>query len=249
MPTALSSVGFPVHTQEQFESLASKLMPEAIAVTSPAGNYLHWRGANGTELWLQMDPDGHVLSLTPHFSSGETIELKLTERLVRPGSTELDGAFFGWAHGDPSTDADDVPFVFDAPDFRAHDELELPTDARVQLTAFTTELQIYASPQAYADFQQDEPRLKSKDILPIGLFSPEGEKIDPPESRIIMTGHVKQTRLLTNPITQAEFHWVRADTLGGEMDVVIHPEFVIDDLAVGGVISGSFTLIGRVSPA
>ena len=248
MPDALGSIGFPVHTQEQFEKLADKLSPEAVASAHAAGTYLHWRAPNGAELWLQMDPDGRVISLTPHFASGKTISLKITERLVRPGAGELDGAFFGWAHGNPDDERDDVPFVFDAPDFRAHDELELPAEMGVQLTAFTHELQIYESPQAYADFQHDEPKLSSKHIIPIGLFTPEGEKLDPPESRIIMTGHIQEAKELTNPVTESTFHWVRADTLGGEVDVVIHPEFVGEALVAGGVISGSFSLIGRLIP-
>lgn len=246
MLSNLSSVGFPVHTQEQFQTLANKVMPESMAVPAANGRYLHWRADNGAELWVQADASGKVVSLTPHFAGKARLPVSIVQRIPRTDGTELDGSFFAWAAPGEQPDSGEFPFVFDVPDYRTQDELELPAKRDVQITAFTQELQIYDSPAAYDEFQRDDPKLSSRDVLPIGLFTPQGDPVDPPQAKVVLTGHIQEAKKLTNPITQAEFHWAQVETVGGTVDVLIDPEFVSDEIPADGVLSGTFWLSGRV---
>ena len=249
MPSPLTSVGFTVHTQEQLKALTDRVMPEAMAVEADGGRYLHWQAPSGAELWLQTDLEGTVLGMTPHFRGDTRMKVGLVGRIERPNASQLDGALFAWA-APPGDDPGEgiYPFVFDVPNYRTHAELEIPSIQSVQLAAFAEELQVYASEQAFLDFQQDaQPPLASKSFLPIGLFTPDGAEVDPPQSRAILTGVIQETRQLTNTLTKAPFHWVNVETLGGNVDVLIDPEFIVDEpLKAGGILSGTFFLSGRI---
>jgi hypothetical protein len=49
-----------------------------------------------------------------------------------------------------------------------------------------------------------------------------------------------------NTLTGHAFYWALVDTYGGAYDVVIDPSLLPGVPAVGGVISGSFWLSGRI---
>jgi hypothetical protein len=67
-----------------------------------------------------------------------------------------------------------------------------------------------------------------------------------PEAYAILTGHVLETSIITNPITDSDFCWAKIRTLGGELDMVADPLMLNGFLVKGGIISGSFWLSGRL---
>ena len=146
----------------------------------------------------------------------------MTARLASAGPSELDGSFHGWA--DPAGDAPDTgsyPFVFDAPDYRLHEELSLPARKDVQIAAFAHEIAAFDTVAAYEASQTGDLKYASQSFIPSGLFTPAGDFTVPPQARAIFTGHVLAAEEKINVLTGRAFYWALVETLGGTYDLVI----------------------------
>lgn len=250
MPNHFSSIGIPIHSQDELLELAEQAADEAETIETSAGCYLRWASPSGAELWLQLDADNEMVGLNPHFSGESRVRVGLTARVSRPEATELDSAFHGWADprdGDPENGS--YPFVFDSPDARCHNNLELPAIVEAQIAAFAQETNVFESEAAYAASQTGEVKFASQSFIPSGLFTPGDGKAEPPEALAIFTGHILKAELRTNELTGGNFWWVLVESLGGVFDVVIDPELLAVPPRVGGVLSGSFWLSGRLRRA
>jgi len=247
MPSHLSSIGLPVNCQADFGALADRIGPLATPIEVDHGAYWRWSSGCGAEMWLQTDTNNEFVGMTPFFAGGARIRVRLTARVVRPDDTPLEGAFHGWA--DPNErDAESgaYPFVFDAIDYDRYVNVTLPTTVKAQIAAFAHEISVHPTLNAYNESQRGELKFASQSFIPSGLFSPGGESTDPPGSLAIFTGHVVATEIKKNSLTGAQYYWALVDTLGGSFDVVIDPELCDTPPVVGGVISGSFWLCGRL---
>lgn len=245
MPSHLSDIGFHVESDQDFEELALQACREGQTFPNSTGTYVRWAPGAGVELWAQLDQDDEVIGLNPHFQGESSMKVGLTERVSRPNDSPLDGAFYAWAN--PQTDdpqSGEYPFVFDVPNYQLCNP-RLPTIVQVQLAAFAHSLETFESEAAYEQ-SQSEVKFASQSFIPAGLFTPDGEMTEPPQAHAIFTGHVLETSLITNPVTDAIFCWARVQTLGGEVDVVADPETLEGTIVKGGVLSGSFWLSGIV---
>jgi hypothetical protein len=250
MPGHLSTIGFAVKTEKEFAALGERVATKARAIDVTDGQYLRWSGGAGEELWLQADLDGDLIGMHPHFSGSSAVRVGLEGRVRRDEHTPLDGAFHAWADpqdDDPESGA--YPFVFDSPDAAAYSELRLPQIALAQIAAFAHSIQYSDSPAAFAAAQQAAggPRFASQSFIPSGLFLPDGAAVDPPKAQAIFTGHVVRASLLRNSLTGGRFYWALVDTLGGRFDVVVDRTLLPAVPKVGGVLSGSFWLSGRLT--
>src|SRR5262249_52963145 len=163
------------------------------------------------------------------------------------GPSELDGSFHGWA--DPAGDAPDTgcyPFVFDAPDYRLHEDLSLPALKEIQIAAFAHEIAAFETVAAYEASETGDPKSASQSFIPSGLFTPAGDSTVPPQARAIFAGHVLAADEKINVLTGHAFYWALVETFGGAYDVVIDSDLLPGVPVVGGVISGSFWLSGRI---
>jgi hypothetical protein len=247
VPSHLSTIGFEVKTPEDFKALAARAAKEAEPVAAEPGGYRRWAGSGGEELWVQLDPRGDIIGMTPHFSGRSRIKVGLQERVRREGGTALDGAFYSWAS--PKTDAledGDYPFVFDSPDFGTYSQLQVPGIAEAQVAAFTHQIKSYDSPEAFDGSQSRQIKLGSQSFIPSGLFPPGGASQSKPQSEAIITGYVAETAVRKNSLTGAEYYWALVDSLGGRFDVLIDPALLPVAPAAGGVLSGIFWLSGRL---
>jgi hypothetical protein len=245
VPSHLTSIGFSVDDPDGFRALAEAAAREAEVIEVYRGRYLRWSSSVGAELWLQLSREDELIGMMPHFSGGARRSVALTERVSRPDDSELDGAFHAWANpgrGDPSSG--DYPFVFDCPDYAIYRKLTLPYRTEVALSAFAHELTAYRDATDFEAAQSDEPKFAPRFFVPIGLFGEEPSA--PPESQALFAGEVLDTAVSRNPMTRARFIWARVRTLGGDLDVVADPELVEGDVAVGGVVRGTFWLTGRL---
>jgi hypothetical protein len=240
-----STIGLSVDSEQAMYDLANRVGPLAEPLEAGDGVYFRWADPSGAELWLQ-SRGNDLLGMNPHFSGKSAVRVKLTARVDTGSPSPLDGTFHGWAdpsEGDGASGA--YPFVFDAPDARLHDGLTLPAVVRVQVAAFTHEVEAFDSPEAHAASQDSEPKFASKSFIPSGLFTPQGEST-PPRATAILTGQVLEAERRTNHLTGMPFYWVLVETYGGVYDVVIGPDLLSDAPKAGGVVSGSFWLTGRI---
>lgn len=246
MPSHFSTLGFAVKTREDFSALAMQADREGRNIEVPGqGYYKIWTPGEGIELWAQLDQEGYLIGLNPHFNGEALMPVGLVKRVSRPDDTELDGAFFGWA--DPQGDAETgiYPFAFDTPDYQLYHALQLPQLVNVQLVAFAHEIKAYKNEEA---LRATGNKMAAESCIPSGTFrpGPTGEKIDPPKSEVIFYGHVLETALLINPFTHLSFYWARIRTLGGEVDFVADPEIVNGTITKYGIVGGRFWLSGRL---
>lgn len=244
MPTHMSDIGFQLDSDDDFYQLASRARDEGEALEADNGTYVRWAPGEGIELWAQLDQDDDVIGLNPHFRGKSLMRVGLVQEVSRPEGTPLDGAFYAWANpseDDPETG--EFPFVFDVPDYQLR-RVQLPSILQVQLAAFAHELQSYESDEAYEQSQPEKIKFASESFIPSGLFSPEGGATEPPLAHAVFTGHVRETSIITNPVTGNDFCWAKVRTLGGDVDVVADPVLLNGLLVKGGVVSGSFWLSG-----
>lgn len=247
MASHLSTLGFVTKTSEDFYHLAMQAARAGKRVEVPGqGSYIVWNPGERIELWAQIDQRGQLIGLNPHFRSEAVMQVGLTKRVSRPDDTALDGAFYGWA-GAPENDPEmgTYPFAFDVPDYRTYDGSVLPLVASVHLTAFAHQMSAYENEDV---FSASESHMAIESCIPSGTFlpGPQGGPIDPPKSEVIYNGRVLETARLTNPSTHLSFHWARVRTLGGEVEVVAHPEVVKGSLVKDGIIGGAFWLSGQL---
>jgi hypothetical protein len=248
----MSDIGFPLESDEDFHQLIVQASEKGEPIEASQGSYIKWSVGQGIELWAQVNRDNEVIGLNPHFTGTALMRVGLTERILRPEGTELDGAFHGWADpGENEAETGAYPFVFDVPDYRTYDDLKLPRIVSAQIAAFAHELEAFENDEAYEAHEASQPegiRFAPESFFPsgLGLFTPEGISTEPPQAYAFFAGHVLDTAILTNPITKREFCWARVRTLGGEMDVVADPQILEGFLVKDGVVSGWFWLSGRI---
>jgi len=247
MASHFSTIGMPIASAKEMSALANRIGPLAEPLAAPRGTYFRWSDPSGAEMWLQADASNKPIGMNPHYAGQSAVRVGLTARLPSAGPSELDGSFHGWAA--PTSDAFDTgcyPFVFDAPDYRLHDELSLPAHRMVQIAAFAHEISAFETIAAYEASQTDDFKIASQSFIPSGLFKPDGDATVPPKAQAIFAGHVLAADQKINALTDCAFYWALVETYGGTYDVLIDPNLLPGPPAVGGVISGSFWLSGRI---
>lgn len=247
MASHFSTIGLPVVSEEDMNALANRVGPLAERLAAPSGVYFHWSDPSGAEMWLQVNGNNELIGMNPHYAGRSAVRVGLTARLPSAGLSELDGSFHGWA--DPVGDAPDTgcyPFVFDAPDYRLHEGLSLPVRKEVQIAAFAHEIAAFETVATYEASQTGDLKSASQSFIPSGLFTPAGDSTVPPQARAIFTGHVLAADEKINVLTSRAFYWALVETFGGAYDVVIDSSLLPGVPEVGGVISGSFWLSGRI---
>jgi len=247
MTSNFSAIGLPIASEEEMYALVNRVGPLAEELTAPSGAYFRWSDPSGAELWLQVNADNQLIGMNPHYAGRSAVRVGLTDRLPSAGPSELDGAFHGWA--DPAGDEPDTgcyPFVFDAPDYRLREALSLPAVTEVQIAAFAHEIAAFETVAAYEASQTGDLKFGSQSFIPSGLFTLGGESTAPPKAAALFAGHVRAADEKINVLTGQAFYWALVETLGGAYDVVIDSTLLSGVPAVGGVISGSFWLSGRI---
>ncbi len=243
MPSHFSSIGFPVQDQDELQGLAARAIESGRRIETASGAYVQWRERNGAEVWVQLDRDGAVIGVNPHFAGRAAIRVGLTREVFRQGFSLLDGAFYGWVNPTDGTSRDgEYPLVFDSPDFLVH-RPNLPAVLDAQIAAFAHEIQVYADEKAYEDAGAS---LAPEAFIPSGLFTPSMESIEPPNADAIITGRVVQCSTFTNWVTGSKYEWALVHALGGEFDVVIDPGILQTGIHPGNIVTGSFWLSGRL---
>jgi len=243
----LSDIGFPVQSEQDVNVLITETIKRVESIECPQGFYLRFADASGAEIYLQGNLEQELIGFNPHFDGRSRRKVALTKMIERDSSI-LDGGFHAWANPkDNDSETGDYPFVFDVPDFRMIENLQLPHACEIQLTAFASnDFKIYASGKDYFYAQDSEPKFAAKSFIPSGLFLPDDTAIEPPRPVGIFAGEIKEFELKTNELSNGKFYWFLVDTLGGEVDVVADLKLVSTEPRIGGIVSGQFWLSGKI---
>lgn len=248
MATHFSTLGFHLASPDDFAALAKRVADSSEVLPCPGGTYLHWVGQCGAELWVQVDENGRLLDIQPHFSAMATMRVGLTQRLHRPTDSPLDGAWQGWA--DPLDDEDlshgRFELTFEAPDFGLHHDLQLPVLVSVQLAAFAHRVTLFETEEDFRNSPEVAGRLEPQAFVPSPPKVRDGGETEPRSTEALVCGHILKSERLTNDLTGLPFYWLLLETVGGRIDLLIDPELLPFEPTVGGIIMTVCWLSGRI---
>lgn len=246
----LSDIGFPVQSEQDVNTLITETIKYVESIKCKHGFYLRFIDSSGAEIYLQGSNEQELIGFNPHYAGKSRRTVGLTKAIERD-SSQLDGGFYAWASPSETNGeiSGEYPFVFDVPEFRLSDGINLPHVCEIQLTAFASnDFEMFADEKAFMESQQGELKFASKSFVPVGLFAfnEENGETDLSAVRPIgkLAGEIKEFELKTNELSNEKFYWFLVETLGGEIDVVADPKLVKEKPSIGGIVSGQFWLSG-----
>uniref|UniRef100_A0A7S2VAC1 Uncharacterized protein n=1 Tax=Entomoneis paludosa TaxID=265537 RepID=A0A7S2VAC1_9STRA len=272
-PCHYSSIGFetPWSTDHMIELSKSFARNPSTKMYTPAGNaqehgcLLHLSTQNGAEMWGAVER-GSFLGMDPHYCGLSRVPMRLTEKKWDDSSNAA--AFVGTTvmeESDNDSGDDDAVMMpmtleFDCPySFFANDLVEMPQECTVQLAAFAHEIAVFDRLEDYKKHCQEvkargDMAFADRSFFWTAIFHDDEEEEDsdkrPPRSNAIMTGHVVQSEVKLNEQTGEYFYWALVETVGGRLDVVIHPHLIDrhgeSPPRVGCILQGHFWLSGRL---
>jgi hypothetical protein len=181
------------------------------------GTYRRWTPEGGIDLWLQAASDGRTIGLIRHVRGGARLRASLVRR-VTVLANPLGGGFV--AQPLPADEDAPVPdaITFVSPDFRAHDELDLPAIVDLQLAG-----------------EVGRPAI-----------APAGREPVVPETEL--EGIVLRTGERTDPITGEAFAWLLVAARGGAIDLVVDSALPLAGTQPGVTIHTRCVLTGLIHP-
>ncbi|MCB1521437.1 MAG: hypothetical protein KDJ37_12795 [Hyphomicrobiaceae bacterium] len=280
MASNLSSIGFSFDDEDAFRETLTDLANTARdRLTGDTGEYAIWRSRSGAEIWFHLGAEDHpgaspgervILGLTPFYEGQSAIPLCVTEAIRRPDDNPLEGMLHGWVSPDaavmsadhrPAGDEnlDDIglgsyPIVFDAVDFAAHAERELPAVWTCRIAAFCREIVVHTQGEFSSQISPGLP-LAAQALIPIGLISDEDDEDDEEDAAprggvamptVLLTGIVRAHRRLDNEITGRAYYWLSVESLEATFDVIADPDIVTGEITDGATVEAVAWLFGRV---
>jgi hypothetical protein len=244
LATHFSTIGLPINTDEELMDCVNRVFPQSESIPTGVGTYMRWADPSGAELWLQLNAENELIGVNPHFGGRSRVRVLLTHPIDVGSQSPLDGRFHGWA--DPAKaqaeQSGAYPFLFDAPDAACHAGIEMPSELDVQVAAFAHEIQVYPNPKAFDASRTGDGWHTSQDFMPSGLMGAQHGM----RAEAAFTGHILRVERRTNQFSGGEFVWALVNSTGGTFDVVADVELMPTLPPVGGVITGTFWLTGRI---
>lgn len=269
MASNLSSIGFTFADEATFREAIVALADMSVRrLRCRHGEYGIWQSPTGAEIWFHLEPgsveaERNLVGLTPYFEGESDVSLRLTSIVRRPDDNAFEGAFHAEVLAGDDAEAMAYPLVFDAADFAAFEDLDLPKRVRGRLVGFARELDAYPDEQAFSAATEKEFSLAAKSFIPLGLFltagkngearPPEAEQaadepeaeLPAPSSNALLCGKVIEHEVLREP-EGGEFHWLLVESLTATYDIVADPEVVSGDIVRGGYVKVGASLVGRL---
>lgn len=245
----LSDIGFPVQNEQDVNVLITETIKYVESIRCPRGFYLRFSDASGAEIYLQGNVEQELIGFNPHFDGKSRRKVGLIKAIERD-SSQLDGGFQAWANPtDETAQSGEYEFVFDVPNFRLNDGIELPNNREIQLTAFASnDFKVFNDEVEFYYEQDAETQMSAKSFFSSGLFLTRDSLVAVESARPIgiFAGEIKEFELKTNELSSAHFYWFLVETLGGEVDVVADVKLVSNEPKIGGIVSGQFWLSGKL---
>ncbi len=248
MPSHLSTLGFAVETEAEFWELAQQVGPESDGLAVEGGTYFHWSDGP-VELWLQVTRGEQFVGLNPHYFGPSSVIARLTERVPGADGNPLDGGFRAELFHSEESDEVLAEFAFDSPEFARLSAVPLPAVVRLQLAAFAHELEVFDSPESFAEAQELAREASEPALEPTHFAAARPDAGGGGRARVYLTGAILASAEQTNVLSGIRYHWAQVAVLGGPgtVDVVCDASLWGGaTLPEGGVLSGTFWLSGRV---
>lgn len=248
MSIAFKAVGLPVQGPEEYAAFLRVAGQAGEWVQTKRGYLIHWGPDQGVEFWGQADAKRQLIGGSPHFIGSGRIRMAIS-RVIPSSPPALDGIVVGMVDPDERGEGGSYPVAVALSDFDVLRDLleERGLVAVLQVVAFAESIHVYTDDADY-DARAEVRGLATEAAIPIGTFRPDGSDIEPPQPRILFTGHIEQAELRHNSFGGAPFWVLSVKTLGGWFDVVADPQMVNGTPTAGGVVAGTFQLSAQLFP-
>lgn len=231
----LSDIGFPVQSEEEFAVLLEQAFEAGQQLPVAEGIYVCYLDMSGAELWLQLDHEGGLMGLNPHFRGETRRTVALAKQIDRPQSP-LDGAWLAWSGPTDPDDPEsgDYPFVFDLPNALLPPLPHITDQVQIQLTGFAQQLSYFPTLEAFETEQEGDFPLANEAFIPISLF---GEELpEAPEAFALLTGKIVRCEQRLNQLSGHSFYYLVLHSFGGELDIVADPELFDEQPQLGAYL-------------
>jgi hypothetical protein len=249
MSLLFPNLGFEDSSGRTLALLEYQVAENGLRIATRKRTYYWWSPGAGIELWVKANAKGELGTVHPYFSGTSRMCVGLTKKTKRANESYSDGGFVALTC--PYTTGGKrlkgrFAFVFDVPDYYRYEGIKLRKAYYGQFVAFAIELTAYESREAYLAAQEGKDGWWDSQSFRSAIYFKEDKNEPdvavPPIAAI--TGHVMCAEIRTNPITGCDFSWAEICTIGGDMDIVVAPKDLDGYLVKGGVVSGSFYLMG-----
>lgn len=262
MCTRLHAIGFACEMDRvTADSIAEMSRSATKTVVCAAGEYRIWRSSAGAELWLHyprpvarpgaapskpLEPVDDLRGLSVYHRGASSLTLRI-DSVTCMKTNPLDGVCLATIEAKKGR-GKPAPFTFELLGAAA-EQIPRPTKAKVALTGLAHKVWAFPSEQAYMT-ETPPRRLLGRGALTV--VKPE----EVPDVKLIyrtkpgtlwlITGTVKRSIRLINPITQAPYVWLSLDTDRGDIDLVANPAVIEGDVSSGHTLQTLAAMVGRV---
>lgn len=252
MDFLLECIGFPPdHDLDDLARLA-RSRGEPVAWRGPAGEHLRLPLGGGLDLRMDQEEGAGHWTLYPHFQSSHRLRLAVEGVQTLPDSPS-DALVRGWANpplgGDPRFHPEAYPLSAILTDARRLPRRLGPGHVlAVSLAAFALDVE-HVGPER-AEVPTDRGPWLGRTMEDGGWVTPLGG-LEDPGGCVDLCLRVGRVDAMRNPVTDAEVTRLELDTPGRPLVTFTSPWQLDSDRLpapeVGGWISGSFLLTGRVA--
>lgn len=255
MVSNLSTIGFAFADDAGFTDTMQRLSSGAFErLACGPGDYAIWRSRTGAEVWFHVTGDrggdGHlkdheIIGLTPFFEGLSDVAIEVTEAIARPGENEFEGAFHAWVDPDEETGTGVHPIVFDAVDFAAHCDRQMPFLARAKLAGFARDVRVLTDDDGTASAKAGST---ARSFMAIGLFTAKDQdgEAAAPSSSALLTGEVIDCSELINEETGAAFRWLLVRCAEQTFDILADPDAINGVVKTGSIVEVATVFFGRI---
>lgn len=246
MPSHCSDMGFSFNNADEYTAFLQKIFDGGKDVPSKNGNYRKIVIDEKIEFWIQRMRSGlfkrksRIAGVEFHFSSANSTLVRF-DHWIKP-KENLSGEAYVWAiyNGEEL-----FPMVINMPDADLHIGLKNGDKIKVQLACFSEETSLFDTKEDYEKSQTTEPKYSAEFFIPSGTFSPDGTE-KKPTSDIMFSGYILSAEKRTNSYTSEGYYYFAVRCQGIVFDVLADTAFITREPKIGGILSGSFWVSGKV---
>lgn len=271
MCTRLHAIGFPCEMDRRTaEFVGRAALASKRRIQCADGEYRIWRSSAGAEIWLHypkrraklsggtaktdageaakpFDPIDDLMGLSVTHAGASDVRMTLARSLRIAAGNPLDGVCVATL-GSRRAGEKSIAFSFEHIGFGA-DRLSAPVEARVQLTGLAQKVWAYPTEGGYLEATPAHRLIGRGAIADVKVGDlPELAMIYRPKPGCLwlVTGVVRRSVRLVNPVTSAPYYWLQLETDRGDIDVVANPMVIDGDVSQGHSVQAVVSMAGRI---
>ena len=190
---------------------------------------------------------GELQGMTIFHRGASDIKMRLDRRMAISKQNPLDGVCLAYLD-DLTGSGRPAPFVFEQVGFAA-EPFQGAISARVQILGLAQKVWAYAREKDYLAATPPKrligpgalTMVEPEDVAEAGLVYK-----TKPATLWLVTGVIRRSMRLVNPLTGASYAWVLLATDRGEIDLVANPAVIQGDISAGHTLQTVASMCGRI---